>query len=103
MIRSAASSNHELTTRGGLTQPLGLLTGGAGFVVGVADLDPSGFWHHLACSALKHRKKSARSRAVSPICTAVVIVSWRSFQRIHSLALHPTPIVDANVREGCFV
>jgi len=43
MIRSAANSIHELTTRRGLTQPPGLLTGGAGFVVGVADLDPSGF------------------------------------------------------------
>jgi len=29
----------------------------------------------------KHRQTSARSRAVSPICIAVVIVSWRSFQR----------------------
>ena len=39
MIRSAANSIHELSTRGGLTQPL--VTGGADFIVGVADLDPS--------------------------------------------------------------
>jgi hypothetical protein len=40
MTRSAANSIHELSTRGGLTQLL--VTGGARFVIGVADLDPSG-------------------------------------------------------------
>ena len=40
MIRSTANSIHELSTRGGLTQPL--VTEGAGLVVGIADLDPSG-------------------------------------------------------------
>jgi len=40
MIRSTANSIHELSTRGGLTQPL--VTDGAGLVVGIADLDPSG-------------------------------------------------------------
>jgi hypothetical protein len=41
MIRSAANSIHELTTRGGSTQPL--VTRGAGLVVGIADVDPIGF------------------------------------------------------------
>jgi hypothetical protein len=40
MIRSTANSIHELSTRGGLTQPL--VTEGAGLVVGIADIDPSG-------------------------------------------------------------
>jgi hypothetical protein len=40
MIRSTANSIHELSTRGGLAQPL--VTEGAGLVVGIADLDPSG-------------------------------------------------------------
>jgi hypothetical protein len=40
MIRSTANSIHELSTRGGLVQPL--VTEGAGLVVGIADLDPSG-------------------------------------------------------------
>src|ERR1700684_3937010 len=36
---------------------------------------------NTAAPVLKHRQKSARSRAVSPSCIAVVIVSWRSFRR----------------------
>src|ERR1700743_2202770 len=36
---------------------------------------------NTAAPALKHRQKSARSRAVSPIYTGVVIGSSRSFQR----------------------
>jgi hypothetical protein len=40
MIQSTANSIHELSTRGGLAQPL--VTEGAGLVVGIADLDPSG-------------------------------------------------------------
>ena len=40
MIRSTANSIHELSTRGSLAQPL--VTEGAGLVVGIADLDPSG-------------------------------------------------------------
>src|SRR5882672_2052844 len=36
---------------------------------------------NTAAPASKHRQKSARSRAISPIYTGVVIGSWRSFQR----------------------
>src|SRR5205823_6603136 len=95
MIRSAASSNHELTTRGGLTQPLGLLTGGAGFVVGVAYVDPSGFWHHLACSALKHRKK------IRAIASSLADLHSRGHRVVAIFSAYPQFSAPSYARRRC--
>jgi len=91
MIRSTANSIHELSTRGGLAQPL--VTEGAGLVVGIADLDPSGFQRARvsvpqASYARSHDVQSEKERRLTHLghWVAAFGVDWLPFLTLRPVA-----------------